>query len=194
MNPEQWSYLFILPITLLFGYLKIYNETEHPCFFNCKIKIPFMGYMMFQWVISFVVVFAITEYNHPPSFACSFVYAILASLTATGIISDTEIKFHGFDLNKLKNQTDRWKNNIVKQIKKEKDSFLRELASGLTKAKTQEELRDVLLGMLEIDKFNEFEEKIENWTGKKINAYALEIVKINPEEARRLLKLKSAKS
>ena len=129
MNPEQLSYLFILPITLLFEYLKFYNETEHPWFFNCKIKIPFMGYMTFQWVISFVVVFLITKYNHPPSFDYSFVYAILASLTATGIIPGAEIKFLGIDLNRLKIQTDRWKNNIVKQIKKEKDSFLRELAS-----------------------------------------------------------------
>lgn len=186
MNPEQWGYLFVLPITFALEYLVIFVDTEYPSFLKCKIKLPFLLYMGCQWAVSFIVVLGIIEYRHPPNVAWSLAYAIIASLIATGVVTNTEIKFLDFNINQVKTKTDEWRDKIVSMINKEKTSSHRELASILLT--TKKDLRQELLGIMEPKDFNALEQDIMSWkTDEKPIAYAREIVKIDPGLARKLV-------
>lgn len=188
MNPEQWCYLFVLPITFIFEYLKIFNDTESPLFFKYGIKLPLFFYMVCQGAVSFVVVFGIAELLHPANLVHSLLFAILSSFVATGLVPNTEIKILEIDINRIKTKTDEWKTTIVTLIKKERTSVLRSLASKLAKAKTIEDLRSELLGIMEHEDFEIFEKTMMNWSEEdKVVVYAQKIVEIDSEVARRLL-------
>ena len=187
MNPEQCCYLFVLPITFVFEYLKIFSDTKSPLFFKYGIKLPLFFYMVCQGAVSFVVVFGIAELLHPANLVYSLFLAILASFVATGLVPNTEMKILEIDINRIKTKTDEWKNTIVTLIEKEKTSTLRSLASKLAKAKTIENLRSELLGIMELKDFNIIERTIMNWPDEdKVVVYAQKIVEIDPELARKL--------
>jgi hypothetical protein len=186
MNPEPWSYLLVLPITFAIEYLRIFVDTEYPSFWKGKIKLPFFLYMGCQWAVSFIIVLLIIGYRNPPNFAWSLAYPIIASFIATGVVTNTEIKFLDFNINHVKTKTDEWRDKIVSMINKEKTSSNRELASRLIT--TKKDLRQVLLGIMDPKKFNDFEQEIMSWkTDEKPIAYARKIVQIDPDLARKLV-------
>ena len=186
MNPEQWGYLLVLLFTFAFEYLGIFVATEYPLFLKCKIKLPFFVYMGCQWAVSFIVFLGFMIYQHPPTIAWSLAYAFIASGIATGVVTNTEIKFLDFNINHVKTKTDEWRDKIVSMINKEKTSSHRELASRLLT--TKKDLRQELLGIMEPTDFNDFEQAIMSWeTYEKPIAYAREIVKLDPDLAHKLV-------
>ena len=89
--------------------------------------------------------------------------------------------------NKINAEFMSFTSNFIVQ-KKERTSVLRSLPSKLAKAKTIDNLRSELLGLMELEDFEIFEKTRMNWSDEdKVVVYAQKIVEIDSEVARRLL-------
>jgi len=120
--------------------------------------------------------------GYPQNVLYIFSYSVLS----VGIVEGISI-IGVFNINIIKAIVDQWRNPIINQINRERFLIHREQALKIADKYTfrviVRELR-LLLG----DKFNDFEKNRKNWSiSDKRESYAMKIVKINPEVARKLV-------
>ena len=187
MDIEPHLYLaiavFIAIIILAVEYSKISSKTE--CFKLYRCHIIKKGLIIFTplWLISFAIsIFLIMESVYPQNVFRIFSYSVLSVGMVEGI-SNIGV----FNINIIKAIVDQWRNPIINQINRERFLIHREEALKIADKHTfrviVRELR-LLLG----DEFNDFEKNRKNWSiSDKRESYAMKIVIINPEVARKLV-------
>ena len=187
MDIEPHLYLaiavFIATTILAVEYSNISSKTECFKLYRCHIIKKCLILFIPLWLISFAIfIFLIMGSGYPQNVLYIFSYSVLS----VGIVEGISI-IGVFNINIIKAIVDQWRNPIINQINRERFLIHREQALKIADKYTfrviVRELR-LLLG----DKFNDFEKNRKNWSiSDKRESYAMKIVKINPEVARKLV-------
>ena len=187
MDIEPHLYLaiavFIAIVILAIEYSNIASKTECFKLYRCHIIKKCLIIFTTLWLISFAIsIFLIMGSVYPQNVFHIFSYSVLSVAIVEGI-SNIGV----FNINIIKAIADQWRNPIINQINRERFLIHREQALKIADKHTfrviVRELR-LLLG----DEFNDFEKNRKNWSiSDKKESYAMKIVKINPEIARKLV-------